>query len=86
MLAELRAKSQITIPKELVAKLGLSQGDKLDIFEKDGTICLMPVAVYPKKYLDELHKEIKKTKTKIASGKQPSFDNVDELFAKLEEK
>jgi bifunctional DNA-binding transcriptional regulator/antitoxin component of YhaV-PrlF toxin-antitoxin module len=28
VLLELRAKSQITIPKELVDKLGLSEGDK----------------------------------------------------------
>jgi AbrB family looped-hinge helix DNA binding protein len=85
MLAELRPKSQITIPKELVEKLGLSEGDKLEIYEKDGVICIMPVSVYPKKYLDELKGEIEETKAKIASGKQPVFDNIDALFAKLEE-
>lgn len=84
MLAELRQKSQITIPKEIIVKLGLSEGDKLDIFEKDGTICMMPVVVYPKKYLDELRVEIDEAKAKIASGEQPVFDSVDELFAKLE--
>ena len=47
MLTELRQKAQVTIPKEIVVKLGLSEGDKLDIFEKDGAICLMPVVVYP---------------------------------------
>ncbi len=85
MLAELRAKSQITIPKELVDKLGLSEGDKLEIYEQDGLICIMPVVVYPKKYLDELREEIETTKTKIASGEQGVFDNIDALFAKLEE-
>lgn len=84
MLAELRQKSQITIPKEIIIKLGLSEGDKLDIFEQDGTICMMPVVVYPKKYLDELRGEIDEAKAKIASGEQPVFDNVDALFAKLE--
>ncbi len=84
MLAELRQKSQITIPKEIIIKLGLSEGDKLDIFEKDGTICMMPVVVYPKKYLDELRGEIDEAKAKIASGEQPVFDSVDALFAKLE--
>lgn len=84
MLAELRQKSQITIPKEIIVKLGLSEGDKLDIFEKDGTICMMPVVVYPKKYLDELREEIDEAKAKIASGEQPVFDSVDALFAKLE--
>lgn len=84
MLAELRQKSQITIPKEIIVKLGLSEGDKLDIFEQDGTICMMPVVVYPKKYLDELRGEIDEAKAKIASGEQPVFDSVDTLFAKLE--
>ena len=84
MLAELRQKSQITIPKEIIVKLGLSEGDKLDIFEQDGTICMMPVVVYPKKYLDELRGEIDEVKAKIASGEQPVFDSVDALFAKLE--
>ena len=84
MLAELRQKSQITIPKEIIVKLGLSEGDKLDIFEQDGTICMMPVVVYPKKYLDELRVEIDEAKAKIASGEQPVFDSVDALFAKLE--
>ena len=84
MLAELRQKSQITIPKEIIAKLGLSEGDMLDIFEKDGSICIMPVVVYPKKYLNELRGEIDDVKTKIASGEQPVFDSVDAIFDKLE--
>jgi AbrB family looped-hinge helix DNA binding protein len=84
MLAELRAKSQITIPKELVDRLGLSEGDKMEIYERDGVICIMPVVVYPRKYLNELREEIAETKAKVASGEQPVFDNVDTLFAKLE--
>ena len=58
MLTELRTKSQITIPKDIVQRMGLREGDKLEIVEKDGVIELMPVAVYPKKYLDELRGEI----------------------------
>ena len=30
MLTELRTKSQITIPKDIVMKMGLREGDKLD--------------------------------------------------------
>ena len=52
MLAELRQKAQVTIPREIIVKLGLSEGDKLDIFEKDGSICIMPVVVYPKNTLN----------------------------------
>ncbi len=85
MLAELRHKAQVTIPKEIVVQFGLSEGDVLDIFEKDGIICIMPVAVYPKKYLRELKEEINDIKTKLSSGEQPVFDSVDALFEKLEE-
>lgn len=85
MLAELRVKSQITIPKEIITALGLSEGDKLDVFEKDGMICLMPVAVYPKKYMDELRNEIAQVKEHLSKGEQPVFDSVDALFANLEE-
>lgn len=84
MIAELRQKAQVTIPKEIIVKLGLSEGDKLDIFEKDGAICIMPVVVYPKKYLDDLKEEIRDVKAKIASGEQPVFDSVDAMFDKLE--
>ena len=54
MLAELRTKSQITLPKDIVKALGLSEGDKLDIFERDGIIYMRPVAVYPKDYVESL--------------------------------
>ena len=84
MMVELRQKAQVTIPKELVDKLGLSEGDKFDVFEDNGTICFMPVAVYPKKYLTLLREEIEETKSKIASGEQPVFDDIDALFEKLE--
>ena len=81
MLTELRTKSQITIPKDIVMKMGLREGDKLEIVEKDGVIELMPVAVYPKKYLDELRSEINEAKAKIAEG---VFDTVDALFEALD--
>ncbi len=84
MLAQLRTKSQITIPKELVAKLGLSEGDKLDIYEKDGVICIMPVTVYPKKYIDALRLEVEQVKANIKDGKQPAFSTIDALFDNLE--
>lgn len=44
----------------------------------------MPVAVYPKKYLNELKEEINGVKARLASGEQPVFDSVDALFDKLE--
>ncbi|MCL2047491.1 MAG: AbrB/MazE/SpoVT family DNA-binding domain-containing protein [Defluviitaleaceae bacterium] len=84
MLAELRQKSQITIPKELVDRLGLSEGDKLDIYEQEGIICIMPVVVYPKGYVEGLLDDIKEIKRKIATGEQPVFNDIDELISSLE--
>ena len=84
MLAELRGKSQITIPKEVVSKLGIKEGDKLEITEKDGVIQLIPVVVYPKKFVDELKTEIDDVKARVKAGSQPVFDNIDSLFDELE--
>ncbi len=46
---------------------------------------MLPVSVYPKSYVDQLHAEIAQLKENIASGKQPVFDNIDALIEKLEE-
>ena len=49
MLTELRTKSQITIPKDIVNHLGLAEGDKLEVREHTGGIQIIPVAVYTKR-------------------------------------
>ena len=84
MLAELRKKSQITLPKAIVVELGLSEGDQLDISEKDGVIYLTPVAVYPKKYVEDLQKEVAELKENIRTGKQKTFSSVEDLIHDLE--
>ena len=43
MLAALSANSQITLPKSLVERLGVSAGDSFDISEKEGVISMVPV-------------------------------------------
>ena len=54
------------------------------MIEKDGVIQLIPVVVYPKKYVNELKNEIAEMKRKIADGTQPTFSSIDELFDALE--
>lgn len=34
MLAELRSRSQITIPAEIIKHLGISEGDKFEVMER----------------------------------------------------
>ena len=71
MVTVLRAKSQITIPSAIVASLALKEGDQLDIFEENGSIRIVPVAVYPKAYVDQLQNEIAQLKEQISGWKEP---------------
>ena len=85
MLAELRTKSQITLPQDVVSTLGLAEGDKLDVFEREGVIYMVPTAVYSEKYIDALQEEAVNVRDKIRIGKQPLFSDVDAFIAGLEE-
>jgi len=81
MLAEIRGRSQITIPAEIIKKLGISEGDKFDIIEKDGGIFLCPVVVYPRDKLLKIVKLIKESEAQLS--KQESFDTVEDMFADM---
>ena len=81
MLAEIRGRSQITIPSEIIKRLGISEGDKFDIVEKDGGIFLCPVVVYPKDKLLKIAKLIKDAEKELSA--QESFDNVENMFADM---
>ena len=81
MLAEIRGRSQITIPAEIIKKLGISEGDKFDIVEKDGGIFLCPVVVYPKDKLLKIAKLIKDSEMELSA--RESFDTVEDMFADM---
>lgn len=81
MLAEMRGRSQITIPAEIVKKMGISEGDKFDIVEKDGGIFLCPVVVYPKDKIAKIAKLIKESESDIAN--QKAYENVGDMFADM---
>lgn len=81
MLAEIRGRSQITIPAEIIKKLGISEGDKFEIIEKDGGIFLCPVVVYPKDKLLKIAKLIKDSETQLSN--QEGFDTVGDMFADM---
>jgi len=84
MILELRKKSQITIPKDIVVKLGLAEGDKLEVFEENGMIYMSPVSVYPKRYIQEFKKQINIEKEKIESGQKPSFEGIEKIIEQLQ--
>ncbi len=81
MLAEIRGRSQITIPAEIIKKLGIAEGDKFDIMVKDGGIFLCPVVVYPKEKVAKIAKIIRESETDLS--KQSAFDRVEDLFADM---
>lgn len=84
MLVELKAKSQVTIPKEIVSLMNLNQGDKFEIIEESGRIVLIPLEVYPKNVIDELKASVEDIKAKIDNGERPVFDSIDALFDELD--
>ena len=81
MLAELRSRSQITIPAEIIKKLGISEGDKFEVVEKDGGIFLCPVVVYPKEKMLALAKLLKNAESEKDSQKE--FTSVEDMFADM---
>lgn len=81
MLAEMRDRSQITIPSEIIKRLGISKGDKFDIIEKDGGIFLCPVVVYPKEKMEMIARIIKESEEDVEN--QQAFDSVEEMFADM---
>lgn len=84
MLVELKAKSQVTIPKEIVSLMNLNQGDKFEIIEESGRIVLIPLEVYPKNVIDELKTSVEEIKASIDNGERPVFDSIDALFDELD--
>ena len=48
-------------------------------------ICITPVVVYPKNYVDELHSEVQTIKVDIEAGRKPVFNNIESLFSSLEQ-
>lgn len=85
MLVELKAKSQVTIPKEIVNSLALHQGDQFEVREEEGKIILIPVAIYPEHVIKSLKASVDEVKESIRSGRQPLFDSIDRLFEELDQ-
>ena len=81
MLAEIRGHSQITIPSEIIKKLGISEGDKFDIMERDGGIFLCPVVVYPKDKIAKIAKILKESEND--TKKKTAFESVEDMFSDM---
>ncbi len=57
---KLTSKGQVTLPKKVRKSLGVAQGDKLVLIERDGEWVIKPKIKNPMKRLMEIREEIKK--------------------------
>lgn len=79
MLIEMRARSQITLPSEITKRMGINEGDKFEVMERDGGVFLCPVVVYPKAKLEKIAQIIKdheKDPTAIYSSVEDMFNDL----------
>jgi antitoxin MazE len=87
MLVDIKQKSQVTIPKDLVKKLNLKVGDKLEIEEEEGKLVITPVVVVPKDqawfYSPEWQKKEQEVDQQKKEGKIRKAASKGELFKKL---
>ena len=87
MLTEIRSRSQITIPSEIIKKLNLKQGDTLDVEVEGNQIVLRPVIAIPKDqayfWSKEWQSEEKQVQSDIENNHIKSSKSKDELFEDL---
>ena len=83
MLAELKERSQLTIPKSVVTELGLKTGDQFEVVTQQGEIHLVPEVVYPKAIIERLEKLAAHAENMIASGDARVFDSANDAIASL---
>lgn len=87
VLTEIRSRSQITIPSEIIKKLNLKQGDTLDIDVEGDQIVLRPVIAIPKDqayfWTKDWQSEERKIQSDIESNNIKSVKSKDELFGDL---
>ena len=83
MLAELKERSQITIPKRVVNELSLRVGDRFEVVVQQGEIHLVPVVVYPKSQIEKLEQLAAQTESLVVSGKAQVFDTANDAIASL---
>lgn len=87
MLTEIRGRSQITIPSEIIKKLNLKQGDTLEVDIEGDQIVLRPVVAIPKDqayfWTKEWQHEERQIQSDIENDKINSAKSKDELFKDL---
>jgi AbrB family looped-hinge helix DNA binding protein len=88
MITQIREKSQITIPKDLIKKLNLKIGDNIDINIENDKIVIKPVVIIPKAQAWFWSKEWQQGESQaekdIENGHVERFNSPQELFEDLD--
>jgi len=88
-ISEIRTNSQITIPKQIMKKLLLKEGDKIEFEVKEDEIVIRPVLIIDKTqswfWTKKWQKAERETDEDIKAGRVKTFDKVDSLMKDLEE-
>ena len=88
MITQLRRRSQVTLPSEVVRKMQLQEGDNLDIVLEDDKIIIKPVLVIDRAqswfWSKNWQAREKEADENIKLGKVQKAKNVKELIKKLD--
>jgi antitoxin MazE len=89
MITQLRVRSQITLPSEIVKRMRLQEGDNLDIILEDDKIVIKPVLVIDRsqswfwsKKWQQMEKEADED---VKQGKVQKAKTLTELIRKLDD-
>ena len=87
-IVKLRDKSQVTVPKEIVKKYNLSQGDKLEFVPEEDGIKIRPVITVPKSqawfWNEKWQKGEKEADEDIKKGRVSGpYDSAEEIMEEI---
>jgi antitoxin MazE len=89
MVTQLRERSQITLPAEIIKKLDLKVGDNLEITLENDSIVIKPVLIIDRTqswfWSKEWQAKEKEAETNIKTGKIYKTSGFKDLIKKLEE-
>ena len=85
MIAELKDRSQLTIPKTVVKEMGLKTGDQFEIVVDSGEIRLVPVVVYTKAKIEKLEALAAQALSQSSSEESKTFSDPQKLIEFLHE-
>lgn len=90
MQIRIRSKGQITLPSELRERMGLSEGDSLEVREEDGRFVLEPISMVavPKDqawfWEPDVQADVAEALQDVAAGRSRTFDSGEDFIADLE--